>query len=398
MHTLKYADFFTMNNIDNYDLIVVGAGVLGAFHAHFALKLGLKVLLLEKDPRPTEATVRNFGQIVPSGMAEGDWFKYGKHSLETYKRIQSEFDITIRQNGSTYLASSEMEMQVLTETHQRYQNIGYPSELLSAAQCLQRLPSIQTDYCYGGLVFPQEVTTEPATLIYRLLEYMVTRQGLDYRPNTPVIACTSNDASCQVTDAFGNGYTASRVIICSGRDFKFLFPEVFRQSDLQICKLQMLSTYPLPQVSLPGSILTGLSIRRYYAFKSCPSYAHLNPDEVDENLRKWGIHILFKQAVDGSIIIGDSHEYADATATEELDYGIEDDINAFMLREAKQILNLPDWRIRRSWNGYYAQSQSAEIFEYVIDDKIHIVTGIGGKGMTTAAGFASQHLQKLGYC
>ncbi|RZL13493.1 MAG: FAD-dependent oxidoreductase, partial [Hymenobacter sp.] len=55
---------------NSYDLIVVGAGALGAFHTYFALQQGLKVLLLEKDARPMEATVRNFGQIITSGMAE----------------------------------------------------------------------------------------------------------------------------------------------------------------------------------------------------------------------------------------------------------------------------------------------------------------------------------------
>ncbi|RDC61850.1 TIGR03364 family FAD-dependent oxidoreductase [Adhaeribacter pallidiroseus] len=386
-----------MNHQAKFDLIIVGAGVLGAFHAYFALQQGLKVLLLEKDPRPTEATVRNFGQIVPSGMADGDWFTYGRNSLDTYKNIQAQYDISIRQNGSTYVASSEMEMQVLLEKQQQYQEQDYSCQILTAAQCRERLPVLKASYCAGGLFFPQEVTAEPTTLIHRLLEFMVTRLSLDYRPATPIIGCTANDSICEVRDVFNNSYTATRVIICSGRDFKFLFPDVFRTSDLQICKLQMLATYPLPQVVLPGSILTGLSIRRYYAFKSCPSYANLKLAEVAADLQQWGIHILFKQAQDGSIIIGDSHEYADTTASQELDYSVEDEINSAILREAQQILDLPDWRMKRSWNGYYSQSKSAEIFEHVIDQKIHIVTGIGGKGMTTAAGYAQYHLQRLGY-
>src|SRR3712207_7440178 len=42
---------------------------------------------------------------------------------------------------------------------------------------------------------------------------------------------------------------------------------------------------------------------------------------------KWGIHILFKQAVDGSIILGDSHQYADAAQAEDLDFGTDDYVN-----------------------------------------------------------------------
>ena len=380
---------------NTYDLIVVGAGALGTFHAYFALKLGLRVLLLEKDARPMEATVRNFGQIIPSGMADGEWFDYARVSLDTYKAIQAECDISIRPNGSVYLASSPQEMQVLEEKHAHYRALGYPSQLLTTAQCRQRLPAVRADYCAGGLAFDQEVTAEPDRLIYQLLEYLVARWQLDYRPATPVREVTASSTGCEVIDILGRRYAAAQVLVCSGRDFQFLFPEIFAQSDLQLCKLQMLATYPLPQVQMPGSILTGLSIRRYHAFHSCPSFAQLRPEDVDPDLRKWGIHILFKQAVDGSIIIGDTHEYADVAAADRLDFNNSDQLNQLMLTEARRILDLPDWRIQRTWNGYYSQSKSREIFQYSPDPRIHIVTGIGGKGMTTACGFAHHHIEVL---
>jgi glycine/D-amino acid oxidase-like deaminating enzyme len=160
---------------NSYDLIVVGAGALGAFHAYFALQRGLKVLLLEKDARPMEATVRNFGQIIPSGMAEGEWFDYARVSLATYKAIQAEYDISIRASGSLYLASSALEMQVLEEKYARYQELGYASQVLTPAQCRQRLPPVRADYCAGGLLFEQEVTAEPDLMIHRLLAYLVAR-------------------------------------------------------------------------------------------------------------------------------------------------------------------------------------------------------------------------------
>jgi FAD dependent oxidoreductase TIGR03364 len=380
---------------NSYDLIIVGAGALGAFHAYFALQRGLKVLLLEKDARPMEATVRNFGQIIPSGMAEGEWFDYARVSLATYKAIQAEYDISIRPSGSLYLASSALEMQVLQEKHARYQALGYASRVLTPAQCRQRLPPVRADYCAGGLLFEQEVTAEPDLMIHRLLAYLVARWQLDYRPSTPVREVTANAAGATVTDTRGERYMAAQVVVCSGRDVKFLFPDIFAQSDMQLCKLQMLATYPLPQVRLPGSVLTGLSIRRYHAFHACPSFAKLRPEDVDPALQQWGIHILFKQALDGSIIIGDTHEYTDMAAPDNLDFNNADALNQLMLREAQRIVDLPDWRIQRTWNGYYAQSKSQEIFHHSPDPRIHLVTGIGGKGMTTACGYAQHHVAQL---
>lgn len=378
-----------------YDLVVVGAGVLGAFHAYFALRNGLRVLLLERDARPRGATVRNFGQIVPSGMAEGEWFDYGRRSLEIYKAIQAECDISIRATGSVYLASSGAEQQVLAEKQQRYAALGYAARLLTAAECQQRLPALRADYCAGGLLFEQEVTAEPDQLIHRLLAYLVGRYQLAYRPATPVREVSARAAGCTVVDAAGRRYRAAQVLVCSGRDFQLLFPEVFAQSDLQLVKLQMLATRPLPQVRLPGAVLTGLSIRRYPAFRACPSFAKLRPADVDPALQRAGIHLLFKQAVDGSIIIGDTHEYADAAQAADLDFNNSEPLNQLLLREARRILDLPDWAIARVWNGYYAQCKSAEVFCHSPDPRIHLVTGIGGKGMTTAAGFAEQHVAAL---
>ena len=380
---------------DAYDLIVVGAGALGTFHAYFALRRGLRVLLLEKDARPQEATVRNFGQVITSGMAEGTWFDYARATLATYQTIQAEWDISIRQNGSLYLASTALEMQVLEEKHARYQQLGYPSRVLTAAECRQRLPAVRASYCVGGLLFEQEVTAEPDQLIHRLLAYLQARYQLDYRPATPVREVTASSAAATVVDARGQRYQAAQVLICTGRDCQLLFPEVLAQSDLQLCKLQMLATSPLPQVRLPGSVLTGGSLRRYAAFKSCPSYPQLLAEPVSNELRQWGIHILFKQAVDGSIIIGDTHEYADLTHTTDLDFNNADYLNQLVLAEAARMVDLPSWRIQRTWNGYYTQSRSAEIFQHSPDPRIHLVTGIGGKGMTSAAGFAEHHMGQL---
>ena len=381
---------------NSYDLIVVGAGALGAFHAYFALQRGLKVLLLEKDARPMAATVRNFGQIIPSGMAEGAWFDYARASLATYKAIQAECDISIRPTGALYLASSPLEMQVLEEKHARYQALGYASAVLTGAQCRQHLPAVRADYCAGGLHFAQEVTAEPDLLIHRLLAYLVARWQLDYRPATPVREATAGTAGATVIDTRGRRYQGAQVVVCSGRDVQQLFPDVFAQSDLQLVKLQMLATYPLPQVALPGSVLTGLSIRRYHAFHSCPSFAQLRPDDVAPELRQWGIHLLFKQALDGAIILGDTHEYADVAGANPLDFNNSDHLNRLLLAEARRILDLPDWRIQRTWNGFYTQSRSAEIFQHSPDPRLHLVTGIGGKGMTTAAGFAQHHVAQLG--
>jgi FAD dependent oxidoreductase TIGR03364 len=379
-----------------YDLIIIGAGALGTFHAYHAAKAGLRVLLLEKDRYPIGATVRNFGQVVPSGLA-GRWFDYGRESLATYRAIQQETDITVRQNGTIYVASDADEWQLANELHDRYAQVNYPSELLGKAQCLDKYPTLQPDYVVGGLYFPGEMSVEPEQMVHRLIGYVQHKYGVDYRPGSAVIDVQSNYSGAIITLAGKQRFQAGRVLICSGHEVKLLFPEVLADAGLVVSKLQMLLAEPVAGLNLPGNILTGLSIRRYEAFQECPSYAAVSARTPDvpanfSELKKWGIHILFKQAIDGSIIIGDSHEYANATEAEDLGYHTQDYINDLMLAEARRIMNFP-MTIRKTWAGFYSQIPN-EIFEHDIDEHIRIVTGIGGKGMSSGAGFAGHTVRQ----
>jgi hypothetical protein len=65
------------------------------------------------------------------------------------------------------------------------------------------------------------------------------------------------------------------------------------------------------------------------------------------------------------------------------------------LNEAKKITHLDSWQVHSSWAGFYLQSNHSEVFTETIDNVIHIVNGIGGKGMTTSPGFTHEYVQNL---
>ena len=104
---------------------------------------------------------------------------------------------------------------------------------------------------------------------------------------------------------------------------------------------------------------------------------------------------LFKQAADGSVILGDSHQYADAKNIDDLGFDLDMDIDDFMIQEAKKIIDLPNYEIQNRWFGMYSQCKTKDIFEHTIENNIHIITGIGGKGMTGSAGFSKENITKI---
>lgn len=376
-----------------YDLAIVGGGILGMAHAYHAARQGLNVLVLEKDAAPAGSTTMNFGQVVPSGL-DKNWFKFGIKSLEHYQNIQKKFDINLRQNGSIYLASNDAEEALINELADYHKSTDYPAKLLTKKECLTKYPVIKPGYCKAGLFFSSECSVEPNTLIFRFIEYFKDIQNGTYLPSHLVSHINPGTDRVDIICTNNKTFKATKVLVCCGFTMNILYPQVFADSGLVISKLQMMQTIPQKYLKMDGNILSGLSIRRYESFTEMPSYQNLKTGKKMKELQKWGIHILFKQAIDGSIIIGDSHEYIPVTQLEKLDYTNNDYINFLILSEAKAISPISRFNIAKKWNGWYSQHKDG-IFLKKIHPRVSICTGIGGKGMTTSLGFADHNLNNL---
>lgn len=380
---------------DKCDVVVVGGGVLGTFCAYHALSLGKTVALVERNKMPQEATVRNFGQIVPSGLSS-EWRGFGRKSLEIYKSLQSIADFTVRDNGSIYLASCEDELTLLQEQRERDLQSDYTSELLSPAQTFDLLPGLNRAYCVGALRYPEEVSVDPGQMIHRVIKYLSEQRRLDYYPYTIVHTIETKNNGCSLMTNTGMEISGSEVIVCTGAEYQLLFPAEYRNDEISCVKIHMLCTEAQPSQRIMSNVLSGLSVRRYESFKECPSYAQIAAkNDQDPRIAEWGIHILFKQADNGEVIIGDAHHYADAHDKEDLGFDIEEQINAYILGLAKQIFDLETYQVKRTWTGIYSHAKHEPIIRKTMDRHIHILNAIGGKGMTAGPGYTYSFIQEL---
>jgi FAD dependent oxidoreductase TIGR03364 len=378
-----------------YDIIIVGGGILGLSHAYHALKAGKKVLLLEKNSMALGASVRNFGQIVPSGFGER-WQTLGRASLRHYADIQSKADISIRQEGSIYIASDDEEMLLLEELAAINKSRDYTSVLWNKSACLFKYPNLHPSYVKGGLFFPEEWNADSRKTIPALALYLQS-MGMEAGYQKMITDLHATDKEVILFDNYGEKWIGDQVVLCNGDEFSLLFPELFRESDIELVKLQMMETVPQRKdIIIPGSVLTGRTIRRYESFKECPSYPMI-AEKQDKSAyeEQFGIHILFKQTAEGTVIIGDSHEYAPVSQSDQLKpFETDEELNGFMLFAANRIMDI-DYSMMRTWNGMYSQSKSGEIFSQTIDEKIHIATAIGGKGMTGSLGWAEKNIATI---
>ena len=68
-----------------FDVVVVGAGMLGIAHAWAAAKRGLSVAVIERSRRAHGATIRNFGQVIVTGQAPGMMLSHAQQARELWR-------------------------------------------------------------------------------------------------------------------------------------------------------------------------------------------------------------------------------------------------------------------------------------------------------------------------
>lgn len=371
------------------DFAVVGGGILGLAAALTARSRGASVLLCEAGTKAMGASVRNFGQIVPSGQSTGLWRRLGVRSVEIYRELDQRLKLPMKSDGSLYVASDPEELQLLQEMHEFNASTGQESILLGPGATRARQPALDAGYVKGGLFYPHELTADSPALIEALTTALREDPGCDLLMGCRVREIDEGSGRCRLITAEGRVLEAAQVLVVPGIGLTGPLAEFLLGSDLRICRLQMMSVDKPPGLDLKGNLLTGLSIRRYAAFRSCPSRAKLAPGPEAVRFEAAGIHLLFTQRSDGTLIVGDSHAWSPAKDVDGLDYRIDMSVNALMLDEACRIFGAQSLRVRETWNGYYTEDPSG-VYARTVTDRIHVVTGIGGKGMTTGPAVAEK--------
>jgi glycine/D-amino acid oxidase-like deaminating enzyme len=71
----------------DYDLAVVGAGIVGLAHAYAAARRGARVVVIERDLAANGASIRNFGFITVTGQARGEVWRLARRTRDLWTEI-----------------------------------------------------------------------------------------------------------------------------------------------------------------------------------------------------------------------------------------------------------------------------------------------------------------------
>ncbi|MDF1660248.1 MAG: TIGR03364 family FAD-dependent oxidoreductase [Planctomycetota bacterium] len=370
---------------DRYDLAIIGSGIVGLAHAWSAAERGLRVIVFDRSHRPEGASIRNFGMVWPIGQSAGFNLQSALLSRDRWLFLKENSDIWVNPCGSLHLAHAADEWAVLNEFAEDAQENGYDCRLLNREETLSKSKGVNSEGLRGSLWSPTELCVDPRAALSQLPPWLEASHQVQFQFETHI----SQVKSGVIQAANGQSWRAEKTLICNGADFQSLFPDFFENSPMTRCKLQMMATGPQPKNWRVGPHLaSGLTLRHYQNFESCPSLESVKRRFGEENplFDQFGIHVMASQGSDGSIILGDSHEYDD-----DIDPFRKSVIDEIILKEAKRIFQLENWTITRRWDGIYAKTPGESHYSRAITKNVRVFTGLGGAGMTMSFGLAEHY-------
>ncbi|MBV8842371.1 MAG: TIGR03364 family FAD-dependent oxidoreductase [Bryobacterales bacterium] len=370
------------------DLAVAGSGIMGLAHAYAAAKQGLKVVVFERSPRASGASVRNFGLIWPIGQPHGRMYELAMRSRAIWIEVLEQARLPYRAEGSLHAVYRDDEAAVAREFAEISPGLGFDCAWLDADRTLSRSHALKPAGLLGSLWSPTEVTVDPRLTLRALPDFLHERLGVEFRFGHAVRAI-----DLHIVETGTDRWTVNQAIVCSGDDFETLYPELLRTSGLTRVKLQMLRTRPQPgKWRLGPALCAGLTLRFYKSFQVCEALPALRERIANETPEydRWEIHGLVSQTAEGELTLGDSHEYGEA-----VDIFNKEEIDCLMLRYISTFLAAPDLSIAQRWHGVYAKHPEHPFLILKPAPNVRIVTSPGGAGMTLSFGIAAETIADM---
>lgn len=362
------------------DLIVVGAGIVGLAHALAAARRGKRVLVLDRDAQANGASIRNFGFVTVTGQERGRVWELASRSAAIWRDIAGPAGISIEQRGLLLVAQRPEAVEVIDAFLDT--EMGAECARLDAAQVAHGWPMVHG--ARAGLLSRPDLRVDSPLAIPALTRWLADAHQVEFAFGMAVQAVETGRVRTSAAT-----YEADAVVVCPGDDWASLFPESFAEAGVTRCKLQMLRL-AAPGWRLPSPVMSDLSMTRYLGYAALPEAAALRARleaEAPAALAH-GVHLIAVQCADGSLVVGDSHDYA-PTPDPFAAAAVEDVI----LESYRDVLGAAP-QVTARWTGTYASAAGHSIV-HTPAAGVRLVVVTSGTGASTAFALAEDVMADL---
>jgi glycine/D-amino acid oxidase-like deaminating enzyme len=158
-----------------FDVVITGAGIVGAACAAECARAGMRVALIEREMVASDATAAAMGHIVVMDDSEAQ-FALTRYSQQLWQELRSELpdDVEYEQCGTIWVAADEQEMELVRRKHAYYGDHGVPTQVLGPESLEGMEPHLRKGLA-GGLLVPEDAVLYPPCAARFLMERAQTK-------------------------------------------------------------------------------------------------------------------------------------------------------------------------------------------------------------------------------
>ncbi|HTJ30889.1 MAG TPA: FAD-dependent oxidoreductase [Acidobacteriaceae bacterium] len=341
--------------LTGYDVVIVGAGIVGCAAALECARAGLRVGIVERGVVGGATTAAGMGHVVvmddsPAQMALTVYSRRLWLEMEEALPAATEYE----SRGTLWVAADAEEMAEVHAKRERYAQAGVGSEVLDAQALAEAEPFLRRDLV-GALLVPEDgVVYPPSAAAYFLAE--AQRLGAVLHAGLEVSACGEG----RVAFSDGSVMRCGMILLASGASIRLLpwLPIHKRKGHLLITD------------RYPGVVQHQLVELGYLA-----SAHKLTEDSVAFNVQP-------RQT--GQLLIGSSRQYAEEDTR--VDAAI---LRRMLERAIEYIPSLAHLSGIRVWTGFRAATpDKLPLIGPTEDRTLFVAMGFEGLGITNAPGAA----------
>lgn len=347
-----------------YDVVIVGAGIVGAACALAFAERGLRVVVVDREMVGGGATAAGMGHIVVMDDSEAQ-FALTRYSQRLWQKLRPQLpdDVEYEQCGTIWVAADEEEMAEVLRKQRYYRDRGVPAEVLDPSQLKDLEPNLRSGLA-GGLLVPEDGVLYPPCAGRFLIE-QAQKQGAKIRVGAPVVKAGGGMVQ------LGNGVEISGQIIVNASG------------------------------SCSPGLTAGIEVRKRKGHlvitDRYPGFVHHQLVELGY-LKSAHSHTSNSVAFNvqprrtGQVLIGSSRQYGAEHKA------VDQEILARMLQRAQEYMpGLGAMSAIRVWTGFRAATPDKLplIGPWPGDRTLFLATGHEGLGITTSLGTASVLLDQI---
>ncbi len=210
-----------------YDFVVIGAGVFGAWTAHFLRRSGASVVLLDAyGPASTRASSGGETRVIRMGYGPDELYtRWAMRSLPLWREFEQRAGRQFFHQTGVLWASNDSDAY-LESLHDVLGRAGVKRERLDAEQIRERWPQLKFDDVTWGVLEPESGLLMARSSVQALIVELI-QTGVEYR-TAAVFSPEKPGKVVALKTSAGDSISAGTFIFACGPWLPKTFPELLK--------------------------------------------------------------------------------------------------------------------------------------------------------------------------